>query len=250
MVRNRLRWRLADELQRQVGFECVGLEDRKAIEIADLVRPDIPILNDVRAEPHGGTAPEGRLAKVAAAGGCKYLHEISGAFSCTGNPNSIKMGSLILLMKSPLWPVANGRLAEGRELRAMFKEMAKKVHARLGLATIARNKLSKSNLDVVCELVKDPSDVEIVRSTSVEAAVATPEVKLEAEPVVAADTVKFVVRIRSMSDKWITLCEPMPNGGTIWVYRPHLLAINHLPGSDNSELVVPLKVAKKKGWAA
>jgi hypothetical protein len=50
-----------------------------------------------------------------------------------------------------------------------------------------------------------------------------------------------------MSDKWITLHEPMP-GGTIWVYRPHVLAINRLPDSDNSELVVALKVAKKKGW--
>jgi hypothetical protein len=29
-----------------------------------------------------------------------------------------------------------------------------------------------------------------------------------------------------------------------------IAAINHLPDSDNSELVVPLKVAKKKGWAA
>jgi len=27
-------------------------------------------------------------------------------------------------------------------------------------------------------------------------------------------------------------------------------AINYPPGSDNSELVLPMKVAKKKGWAA
>jgi hypothetical protein len=59
----------------------------------------------------------------------------------------------------------------------------------------------------------------------------------------------FTVRVRSMSAKWITLFEPMPNG-TIWVYRLHVLAINHLPDSDNSELVVPLKIAKKKRWAA
>jgi hypothetical protein len=72
---------------------------------------------------------------------------------------------------------------------------------------------------------------------------------LEAKPVAADETVKFVVRIRSTSDKWITLQEPMPNG-TIWVYRPHVLAINHLPESDNCELVVPSKVARKKGWAA
>jgi hypothetical protein len=41
----------------------------------------------------------------------------------------------------------------------------------------------------------------------------------------------------------------MPNG-TIWVYRPHMLAINRLLDSDSSELVVPLRVAKKKRWAA
>jgi hypothetical protein len=27
-------------------------------------------------------------------------------------------------------------------------------------------------------------------------------------------------------------------------------AINHLPDSENSELVLPMKIAKKKGWAA
>jgi len=123
------------------------------------------------------------------------------------------------------------------------------VHANLGLATIARNKLKTSNPDVGRELMKVPPGVEIVGSTSVEPLVVVPEVKPEAAPVVAADTVKFVVRIRSMSDKWITLCEPMHNG-TIWVYRPHVLAINPLPNSDNSEIVVPLKVARKKGWVA
>jgi hypothetical protein len=121
------------------------------------------------------------------------------------------------------------------------------VHANLGLATIARNKLKTSNPDVGRELMKVPPGVEIVGSTSVEPLVVVPEVKPEAAPVVAADTVKFVVRIRSMSDKWITLHEPMPNG-TIWVYRAHVLAINHLLDSDNSELIVALKVAKKKGW--
>ena len=55
--------------------------------------------------------------------------------------------------------------------------------------------------------------------------------------------------MRLMSDKWITLFEPMPNG-TIWVYRPHVLAINHLPDSDSTEIVVSSKVAKKKGWAS
>ena len=131
----------------------------------------------------------------------------------------------------------------------MFKEMAKMIFANLGLATIARNKLKTSNPDVACELVKVPSGVEIVRATPVEPVVVIPKVEPEAPPAVAADTVKFVVRIRSMSDKWIALHEPMPNG-TIWVYRPHLQAINRLPDSDNSEITAPLKVAKKKGWVA
>ncbi len=40
------------------------------------------------------------------------------------------------------------------------------------------------------------------------------------------------------------------SNGTVWVYRPHVAAINHLPDSENSELVLLMKVAKKKGWAA
>ena len=131
----------------------------------------------------------------------------------------------------------------------MFTETAKMIYAKLGLATVARKKLIKGSPDVVCELVKVPTGVEGVRSSPVEPVVAIPEIELEAKPVVAGETVKFVVRIRSTSHKWITLHEPMPNG-TIWVYRPHVLAINHLPESDNCELVVPSKVARKKGWAA
>ena len=133
-------------------------------------------------------------------------------------------------------------------LRAKLKEIAKMVHAKLGLATIARNKLKTSNPDVACEAANAPTSVEIVRPNPAEPVVVVPEVKREAEPVVAGETVKFVVHVRSISDKWITLHEPMPNG-TIWVYRPHVLAINHLRDSDNCELVVPSKVARKKGWA-
>jgi hypothetical protein len=129
----------------------------------------------------------------------------------------------------------------------MFTETAKMIFANLGLATIARNKLKTSNPDVACELVKVPSGVEIVRSTPAELVVVAPEVEMEAEPVAAGETIKFVVHIRSMSDKWIALYEPMPNG-TIWVYRPHVLAIKHLTGSDSTEIVVPLKIARKKGW--
>jgi hypothetical protein len=131
----------------------------------------------------------------------------------------------------------------------MFKETAKMIYANLGLATIARNKLKTSNPDVACELVKVPTGVEIVPSTPVEPVVVVPEVEPEAKAVVAGETVAFTVRVRSMSAKWITLFEPMPNG-TIWVYRPHVLAINHLPDSDSTEIVVSSKVAKKKGWAA
>jgi hypothetical protein len=131
----------------------------------------------------------------------------------------------------------------------MFSETAKMTYANLGLATIVRNKLMKNNPDAVYDLVKVPTGVQIVRSTPVEPAAVVPEAKLEAKPVVAGETVKFTVRMRSMSDKWITLFEPMPNG-TIWVYRSHVLAINHLPDGDDTEIVVPLKVAKKKGWAA
>jgi hypothetical protein len=130
----------------------------------------------------------------------------------------------------------------------MFTETAKMIYANLGLATVARNKLVKSNSDVVYDLVKVPTGVEIVPSTAVEPVVAIPEIELEAKPVVAGETVKFVVRIRSTSHKWITLHEPMPNG-TIWVYRPYVVAINRLPVSDSTEIVVPLKIAKKKGWA-
>jgi hypothetical protein len=131
----------------------------------------------------------------------------------------------------------------------MFSETAKMTYANLGLATIVRNKLVKNNPDAVYDLVKVPTGVQIVRSTPVEPAAVVSEAKLQAKPVVARETVKFTVRMRSMSDKWITLFEPMPNG-TIWVYRPHVAAINRLPDCDSSELVVPLKVAKKKGWAA
>ena len=82
----------------------------------------------------------------------------------------------------------------------MFIERAKTIFANLGLATIARNKLKTSDPDVVCELVKVPTSVEIVSTASVEPVVVVPEVKPEAEPVVASETSKFVVRIRSMSD--------------------------------------------------
>ena len=131
----------------------------------------------------------------------------------------------------------------------MLIKTAKATYANLGLATIARNKLRKSNPDVAYDLVKVPTGAAIVRSRRVEPAVVVPEFKLDPKPIGAGEMVTFTVRMRSMSDKWITLFEPMPKG-TIWMYRPCVLAINQLPDSDNYELVIPLKVARKKGWAA
>jgi hypothetical protein len=121
--------------------------------------------------------------------------------------------------------------------------------ANLGLATIVRNRLKKANPGVAYELVRVRKGFRIVPSAKVEPAVVPPEIKVKTEPEVAGETVKFVVRMRSLSAKWIVLLDPMP-GGTIWVFRRHVLAINPLPDGDKSELVVPLKVAKSKGWAA
>jgi hypothetical protein len=54
VVRNRMRWQLADELRRQVDVECAGIESSDAIELLRLVSADIPTLNHVRAEQNGG----------------------------------------------------------------------------------------------------------------------------------------------------------------------------------------------------
>ncbi|MGA2793161.1 MAG: hypothetical protein ABSE69_06440 [Roseiarcus sp.] len=54
LVRNRLRWKLADELRRQVDVDCAGLGSRDALEILELVNADIPILNEVRAKLNRG----------------------------------------------------------------------------------------------------------------------------------------------------------------------------------------------------
>ncbi|MGA2795095.1 MAG: hypothetical protein ABSE69_16510 [Roseiarcus sp.] len=54
LVRNRMRWKLGDELRRQVDVECAGINRRDALEIMDLVRADIPMLNQVRAQLNPG----------------------------------------------------------------------------------------------------------------------------------------------------------------------------------------------------
>lgn len=51
----RLHWPLADELRRQVDIECAGPECPDATEILELVRADIPRLNEVRAATIGGS---------------------------------------------------------------------------------------------------------------------------------------------------------------------------------------------------
>ena len=48
LVVNRMRWPLADELRRQVDVECSGPECPDATEILELMRADIPLLNEAR----------------------------------------------------------------------------------------------------------------------------------------------------------------------------------------------------------
>jgi hypothetical protein len=54
LVRSRLRWKTADELRRMVDVECNGAHCRDATEILQLMKADITILNDVRAQLVGG----------------------------------------------------------------------------------------------------------------------------------------------------------------------------------------------------
>jgi hypothetical protein len=53
LVANRMRWPLAEELRRQVDVECSGPECPDAREILELMRDDIPLLNEVRAAVAG-----------------------------------------------------------------------------------------------------------------------------------------------------------------------------------------------------
>ena len=50
LVTNRMHWRLADKLRRQVDLECAGPECPDAREMLALIREDIPRLNEARAE--------------------------------------------------------------------------------------------------------------------------------------------------------------------------------------------------------
>jgi hypothetical protein len=53
LVANRVRWPLAEELRRQVDVECSGPECSDATEILELMRNDIPRLNEARAAVMG-----------------------------------------------------------------------------------------------------------------------------------------------------------------------------------------------------
>ena len=53
LVANRIRWSLAEELRRQVDVECSGRGCPDATEILELIRDDIPRLNEARAAVMG-----------------------------------------------------------------------------------------------------------------------------------------------------------------------------------------------------
>jgi hypothetical protein len=53
LVANRIRWPLADELRHQVDFECSGRDCPDAAEILELMRDDIPRLNEARVAVMG-----------------------------------------------------------------------------------------------------------------------------------------------------------------------------------------------------
>jgi hypothetical protein len=56
LVANRMRWPLAEELCHQVDVECSGPECPDATEILELMRADIPQLNEARAALMGGSS--------------------------------------------------------------------------------------------------------------------------------------------------------------------------------------------------
>ena len=66
LVANRMRWPLADELHRQCDVECSGPDCPDATEILDLMRADLPLLNEARARrvqaPRGWVRQESQRA--------------------------------------------------------------------------------------------------------------------------------------------------------------------------------------------
>lgn len=121
----------------------------------------------------------------------------------------------------------------------MFTEKAKLIFANLGLATIARNKLKTTNPDVACELVKVPAGVEIVRSPAAEE-------KQEPKPVATGELCTLHLRVKSESDQWLYLAEPLPNGSR-WFFKGHMASVED-DGAGTWIVAVPSRLAKKKGW--
>ena len=54
LLTRRIRWPLGDELRRRFDTECHGIDASAAVELLDLLKADIPVLNRVRAEVMGG----------------------------------------------------------------------------------------------------------------------------------------------------------------------------------------------------
>jgi hypothetical protein len=76
LVTNRMRWPLAEELRRQVDVECSGPGCPDATEILELMRGDIPRLNEARVAVDGsasGLRPTCTLTRYFTA--CSYLHD-------------------------------------------------------------------------------------------------------------------------------------------------------------------------------
>ena len=48
LVSDRLRWEVGDDLRRMADIECPGLRHKNAAEIMDLLRQDLPMLNEAR----------------------------------------------------------------------------------------------------------------------------------------------------------------------------------------------------------
>jgi len=127
-------------------------------------------------------------------------------------------------------------------LGVKFKETAKMVHANLGLATIARNKLKTSNPDVVCELVKVPAGVEIARSTSVEPVVVVPEVKLDVQ-----DVFQDTYLVRSITPTQLRI---WVNSVKRSVEKKEVLGFSVTDDGQRVVINMSLAAAKKKGWVA
>jgi hypothetical protein len=78
LVINRMPWPLAEELRRQVDVECSGPGCPDAMEILELMRDDIPRLNEARAAVMGAARGEDHddEGSPAVFRLCSYLHDM------------------------------------------------------------------------------------------------------------------------------------------------------------------------------